>query len=286
MHFARLEVKNNSIPHQQEPSSLPGSHQRAISQWTQCPPMWAVRAQRSATPNHGLTTEPLETRKAAVHLISRKELASQRKTEKAIYKARTCPCNHKHNSTTDKMFLAIAFNKIPRRTEPWGPFSIHFTALKMNPPKRTKFCPRSCACCAWARLGAMFQSISRAETKIWDQLRSRKQTSLTIPEHNLSAQEVYCEKSEGSMKLSKLCDSFICLAQHATCSTPALKNATFFTEAANARFHLRKLPPRAPSRSVVHKAPARSRKKEFRTENSTFRGETETPVKREGCPNL
>ena len=26
---------------------------------------------------------------------------------------------------------------IPRRTEPWGPFSIHFTALKMNPFKRT-----------------------------------------------------------------------------------------------------------------------------------------------------
>ena len=76
--------------------------------------------------------------------------------------------------------------------------------------------------------------IGRAETKIWNQLRSRKQTSLTISEHNLSEQEVYCEKSEGSMKLWKLCDSFICLAQHATCSTPALKNATFFTEAANA----------------------------------------------------
>jgi len=28
------------------------------------------------------------------------------------------------------------------------------------------------------------------------------------------------------------------------------------------------------------------KKKEFRTENSTFGGETETPVKREGCPNL
>ena len=26
---------------------------------------------------------------------------------------------------------------LPRRTEPWGPFSIHFTALKMNPFKRT-----------------------------------------------------------------------------------------------------------------------------------------------------
>ena len=76
--------------------------------------MWAVRAQRSATPNHGLTTEPLETRKAAVHLISRKELASQRKTEKATYKPRTCPCNQKHNSTTDKMFLGIAFNKSMR----------------------------------------------------------------------------------------------------------------------------------------------------------------------------
>ena len=76
--------------------------------------MWAVRAQRSATPNHGLTTEPLETRKAAVHLISRKELASQRKTEKATYKPRTCPCNQKHNSTTDKMFLGIAFNKTMR----------------------------------------------------------------------------------------------------------------------------------------------------------------------------
>ena len=75
-------------------------------------------------------------------------------------------------------------------------------------------------------------------------------------------------------------------AQHATCSTPALKNATVFTEAANAHFDLRKLPPRAPSRSVVHKAPARSRKKDFRTENSTFGGETETPVKCEGCPNL
>ena len=103
--------------------------------------------------------------------------------------------------------------------------------------------------------------VGRAETKIWDQLRSRKQTSLTISEHNLSAQEVYCEKSEGSMNLWKLCDSFICLAQHATCSTPALKNATFFTEAANAHFDLRKFPQRAPSRSVVHKAPARSRKK-------------------------
>ena len=27
--------------------------------------------------------------------------------------------------------------ELPRRTEPWGPFSIHFTALKMNPFKRT-----------------------------------------------------------------------------------------------------------------------------------------------------
>ena len=107
--------------------------------------------------------------------------------------------------------------------------------------------------------------IGRAETKIWDQLRSRKQTSLTISEHNLSAQEVCCEKSEGSMKLWKLCDSFICRAQHATCSTPALKNATFFTEAANAHFDLRKFPRGHPAGSVVHKEPARSRKKEFRT---------------------
>ena len=32
--------------------------------------------------------------------------------------------------------------------------------------------------------------IGRAETKIWDQLRSRKETLLTISEHKLSAQEV------------------------------------------------------------------------------------------------
>jgi len=44
-------------------------------------------------------------------------------------------------------------------------------------------------------------------------------------------------------------------------STPALKNATFFTEAANAHFDLRKFPPRAPSRSVVHKEPASREKK-------------------------
>ena len=37
---------------------------------------------RSATPNHGLTIEPLETRKAAVHLISEKSLPPKGKPKK------------------------------------------------------------------------------------------------------------------------------------------------------------------------------------------------------------
>ena len=38
---------------------------------------------------------------------------------------------------TDAMTYRYSLVDIPRRTEPWGPFPIHFTALKMNPFKRT-----------------------------------------------------------------------------------------------------------------------------------------------------
>ena len=60
--------------------------------------------------------------------------------------------------------------RLPRRTEPWGPFSIHFTALKMNPPKGPQvLSPLMCL----LRLGPLRchvsitgNGISRAETKI------------------------------------------------------------------------------------------------------------------------
>ena len=74
--FARLEVKKKSIPHQQESNSLPGSHQRFRNELNALPCGQFGHKVRQVLPLNRL-------KRATVRLISRKERASERKTEKA-----------------------------------------------------------------------------------------------------------------------------------------------------------------------------------------------------------
>ena len=91
MHFARLEVRNQSRINSSR--AAPRFASTRYFAWTLCPPMWAVRAQ--SPPLRTMILPLNRLKRAAVHLISRKALASWRKTEKATYKPRTCPRNQK-----------------------------------------------------------------------------------------------------------------------------------------------------------------------------------------------